>query len=138
MIDNKSIVQKNLPKALLMPGHSGRWWVKTTERWAVAGLFLLGSVGCESYNLQRATFPACGKPSATIGVTTDQLEATLFLTDKQGDIGVIGWAMGDGRNKTGDQVKVAYGKPGTYTVTVILANACDDKFTTSRPITVQN
>ena len=103
------------------------------------GLLLVWlATGCDSYNLQRASFPVCAKPSAAIGVQTDLLEATLFLTDKQGDIGVVGWTLGDGRNKMGDRIKVAYDKPGTYTVTAILANSCDDKFTTSRPITVQN
>ncbi len=125
MIDNKSIVQKNLTKAL-----------SKSVLWLLA--FTPVCFGCDPYNLDRASFPACAKPSATIGVTTDQLEATLFLDAKQGDIGVVGWDIGDGRNKMGERIKVAYSKPGTYTITAIMANSCDDKFTTSRAITVQN
>ncbi len=96
------------------------------------------SVGCEPYNLDRATFPVCAKPSATINYTVDQREVTFSLGNKQGDIGATGWDLGDGRYKTGERVKVAYSQPGTYAVTVVLANACDDKFTASRSITVTN
>lgn len=107
---------------------------------STAGLMLLVwlSWSCKSYNLERATFPVCAKPSASINFTGDQLEAILALDNKQGDIGAIGWDLGDGRHKTGERIKVAYGKPGTYTVTIVLANACDDTFTTARSITITN
>lgn len=96
------------------------------------------TAGCEPYNLDRAAFQTCARPSAAISFTSNKLETFLFLTDKEGDIGVIGWDLGDGRSKTGDPIKVAYTKPGTYTVTVVMANPCDDSFTTSRSITVTN
>ncbi len=95
-------------------------------------------LNCEPYDLPRITFPSCTKPSAAIGTLTDRLEVTLFLDNPQGTITVVGWDLGDGRNKIGERIKVAYAKPGVYTVTALLANPCDDKFTTSRAVTVQN
>lgn len=105
-------------------------------RLLVSGALVWLSLGCESYNLERATFPVCGKPSATIQYTPDRLEVVFWLGDKQGDIGAIGWYLGDGRYKTGERIKIAYTQPGNYTVTLVLANACDDTFTTTLPITV--
>ena len=143
-MDNKSSTQKsrisNLVKSGRLSPRRQAIGQRRAGRQIGTGLLLLAwlTTGCDSYSLQRASFPVCAKPSATIGVQTDRLEATLFLADKQGDVGAVGWDLGDGRNKMGDRIKVAYDKPGTYTVTAILANPCDDKFTTSRPITVQN
>ncbi|MBC8151976.1 MAG: PKD domain-containing protein [Bacteroidetes bacterium] len=66
------------------------------------------------------------------------MEVVLFLENKQGDIGAVGWNQGDGRYKTGERIKIAYNRSGTYTATVILANTCDDSFVTSRIISVTN
>ena len=38
----------------------------------------------------------------------------------------------------GSRVTYTYDKAGTYTVTLTLANSCDDNFTTTRQITVSN
>lgn len=103
-------------------------------------LILLGTVACEPFDLTRKNFPVCAKPSADIGYTAGKLDVTLFLTNPQGDIGVVGWDPGDnkGASRVGTRVAYIYDKPGTYTVTLTLANACDDKFITTRQITVSN
>ncbi|GAB3567731.1 hypothetical protein GCM10027578_19140 [Spirosoma luteolum] len=95
--------------------------------------------GCEPYNLQRAAFPVCARPSAGIGVTSDGLDVTFFLDNPQGDIGAIGWNPGDGTgaSRVGARVIYSYPRPGTYTVTLTLVNGCDDVFTTTRPITLR-
>lgn len=97
-------------------------------------------MACEPYDLSKKNFPACAKPYATIGYTIGQLDVTFFLENPQGDIGVVGWDPGDGqgRGRVGTRVAYTYDKPGTYTITLNIANSCDDKFTTTRQITVSN
>lgn len=104
-------------------------------------LLLLSIVSaCEPFDLTKKNFPICVKPSADIGVTVDRLDVTFFLLNPQGDIGVVGWDPGDGKGKSrvGTRVTYNYDRPGTYTVTLTIANQCDDKFTVSSPITVRN
>ena len=99
---------------------------------------LLGLLGCEPFSLERKTFPVCTSPTAAIGVTSDRLDVTFFLDKPQGDITVAGWDPGDGRgvNRVGPRVTYNYAQAGTYTVTLVLVNGCDDKFTTTRQITL--
>ena len=96
--------------------------------------------GCEPFDLTKKNFPACVKPTADIGFTTDRLDVTLFLKDPQGDIGAVGWDPGDskGKNRVGARVTYNYEKMGTYVVTMVLVNSCDDKFTKTAQITVTN
>ena len=103
-------------------------------------LILLALTACEPFDLTKKNFPACTKPTADIGYTADRLDITLFLTNPQGDIGAVGWDAGDGKNKSrvGARVTYNYDKAGTYTVTMTLVNSCDDKFITTKQITVTN
>jgi PKD repeat protein len=101
---------------------------------------MLAMTACEPFDLTKKTFPVCAKPSADIGYTAGQLDVTFFLENPQGDIGVAGWDPGDGKgkNRVGARVTYNYDKAGTYTVTLVLANSCDDTFTTTRQITIRN
>ena len=101
-------------------------------------LLLLGLLGCEPFNLERKAFPVCVSPTADIGVTSDRLDVTFFLDKPQGDITVAGWDPGDGKgvNRVGTRVTYNYTQAGTYTVTLVLVNGCDDRFTTTRQITL--
>lgn len=103
-------------------------------------LVLLAMVACEPFDLAKKNFPVCAKPSAKIGYTIGQLDVTFFVDKPQGDIVVAGWDPGDGkgRSRVGTRVTYLYDQPGTYTITLVLVNACDDKFTVTRPITVRN
>lgn len=92
---------------------------------------------CEPFTLERREFPVCAKPSAGIGYSAFGLQVEFFLDNPQGDLGVVGWSMGDGRNRTGTRFTYIYDRPGTYTVTILARNACDDTFTVSRTLTVQ-
>ena len=96
--------------------------------------------GCEPLDLTKKNFTACVKPTADIGFATDRLDITLFLKDPQGDIGAVGWDPGDskGKNRVGARVTYNYEKAGTYLVTMVLVNSCDDKFTKTAQITVTN
>lgn len=107
---------------------------------AVFCLMLLTLVACEPFDLAKKNFPACVVPRATIGVIVDRLDVTLFLNNPQGDIGAVGWDPGDGkgRNRVGARVTYNYEKAGKYTVTMVLVNSCDDKFTETQEITVGN
>lgn len=107
---------------------------------SIFGLLLIVLTGCEPFDLERKNFPVCAKPSASIGFTSDQLDVTFFLENPQGDIGAVGWDAGDGKGKSrvGSRVTYNYDKAGTYTVKLVLANTCDDSFTTTRQITVSN
>ena len=101
-------------------------------------LISLCCAACEPFDLDQKNFPICEKPEGTIGFTVAKLEVTFFLENKKGDVGAVGWDLGDGRNRSGNQFTVFYDKPGTYTVTMVLANQCDDKVTVSRQVTVTN
>lgn len=100
----------------------------------------LVAIACEPFDLMKKNFPTCAKPLAKIGYSTGLLDVTFFLDSPQGDIGAIGWDPGDGKgiNRVGTRVTYIYDKPGTYTVTLVLANSCDDTFTTTEKITVHN
>ncbi|RYC68113.1 MULTISPECIES: PKD domain-containing protein [Spirosoma] len=104
------------------------------------GFVLLGLAACEPFDLERKTFPVCAQPSAEIGVVVDQLDVTFFLDKPTGDITVAGWDPGDGRNigRVGNRVTYNYAQPGTYTVTLVLVNSCDDKYVRTAQITVRN
>lgn len=93
---------------------------------------------CEPFDLDQKTFPICEKPEGSIGLSVAKLEVTFFLENQKGDIGAVGWDLGDGRSRSGTQFTVFYDKPGTYNVNMVLANQCDDKFTASRLVTVTN
>lgn len=101
---------------------------------------LLGLSACEPFDLAKKNFIVCAKPSADVGYTSSQLGVTLFLDNPQGDIDVVGWDAGDGSGKSraGDRVTYFYDQPGTYTVTLTIANSCDDRFTKTQQITVTN
>ncbi|GAB4023793.1 PKD domain-containing protein [Spirosoma koreense] len=101
---------------------------------------VLTTVACEPFDLTKKTFPVCAKPSASIGYSAGTLDVTFFLDNPQGDIGAVGWDPGDGKGvgRTGTRVTYTYDKAGTYTITLVIANSCDDKFTTTRQITVRN
>ncbi|GAB4034599.1 PKD domain-containing protein [Spirosoma gilvum] len=103
-------------------------------------LVCLITVACEPFDLAKKNFPVCAKPTASIGYTAGTLDVTLFLENPQGDIGAVGWDPGDnkGKSRVGTRVTYTYDKPGTYTVTLTLANSCDDQFSTTRQITVSN
>lgn len=103
-------------------------------------LLLMALTGCEPFDLERKAFPICAKPSADIGYSADRLDVTLFLENTVGDIGVVGWDPGDGsgRNRVGPRVTYNYQQAGTYTVTVVIVNSCDDTYKTLRRITVTN
>ncbi|RCR69875.1 PKD domain-containing protein [Larkinella punicea] len=101
-------------------------------------LISLCCAACEPFDLDQKNFPICEKPEGTIGFTAAKLEVTFFLENKKGDIGAVGWDLGDGRNRSGNQFTVFYDKPGTYNVTMVLANQCDDKLSVSRLVTVTN
>lgn len=100
----------------------------------------LAIIACEPFDLTKKNFPVCTKPAARIGYTIGQLDVTFFLENPQGDIGAVGWDPGDGKGviRTGTRVTYIYSKAGTYTVTLVMANACDDKVTITREITVHN
>lgn len=110
------------------------------RKWSVYLLVLLALMACEPFDLTKKTFPTCAKPSAGVGYTTGLLDVTFFLENPQGDIGAAGWDPGDGKGKSrvGTRVTYTYEKAGTYTITLTLANACDDTFTATRQITVSN
>ena len=101
---------------------------------------LLALTACEPFDLTKKNFSACIKPTANIGVTVDRLDVTLFLDNPQGDIGAVGWDPGDnkGKNRVGARVTYNYERAGKYTVTMVLVNSCDDKFTKTQEITVSN
>lgn len=101
---------------------------------------LLSLAACEPFDLAQKQFPVCTAPSAGIGYTIGRLDVTFFLDNPQGDIGSVGWDPGDnqGRNRVGTRVTYQYDKPGTYLVTLVIVNLCDDKFTITRSITVRN
>lgn len=103
-------------------------------------LLLLALTACEPFDLTQKNFPTCIKPTAEIGYTADRLDVTLFLKDQQGDITTVGWDPGDGKgkNRVGTRVTYNYEKAGKYTVSMVLVNACDDKFTKTAEITVTN
>lgn len=103
-------------------------------------LLLVALASCEPFDLAKKNFPVCIKPSAGISYTFDRLDVTFFLDNPQGDIDAVGWDPGDGKgkNRVGKRVTYNYDKAGTYTITLVLANACDDKFTTTKSITVSN
>ncbi|MBC3783979.1 PKD domain-containing protein [Spirosoma utsteinense] len=103
-------------------------------------LLLLALTACEPFDLTQKNFPACIEPRADIGVVVDRLDVTLFLDNPQGDIGSVGWDPGDGKgkNRVGARVTYNYDRPGTYTVSMILVNSCDDTFTKTAQITVTN
>lgn len=94
--------------------------------------------GCEPFDLDQKNFPICEKPEGAIGYTVSQMEVTFYLENQKGDIGAIGWDLGDGRNRSGSQFTVVYQKPGTYTVSMVLANQCDDRYTATQLVTVSN
>ncbi|RIV18133.1 PKD domain-containing protein [Fibrisoma montanum] len=102
---------------------------------------VLALTACEPFNLERKTFPTCAQPRVDdIGYTADQLDVTFFLVNPQGDIGAVGWDFGDGKNRgrVGTRVTYSYDRPGTYTVTIVIANRCNDSFTATREITIRN
>ncbi len=103
-------------------------------------LALILLTACEPFDLTRKEFPTCVPPRADIGINTGRLDVTFYLIDPQGDIGVVGWDPGDGkgRSRVGSRVTYIYDQPGTYTVTLTLANQCDDRFTETEQITVNN
>ena len=109
------------------------------RRCAVCCLLLV-LTACEPFDLTKKNFPACVVPSAEIGVTIDRLDVTFFLDKPQGDIGTVGWDPGDGkgRNRVGARVTYNYERAGTYTVTMILVNSCDDRVMVAKQITVSN
>ncbi len=92
---------------------------------------------CEPYDLRRFDFPKCQAPEAGIRFKQDLLEVEFSLTNPRGDIGSVGWDLGDGRTRVGNPVYHRYAKPGTYTVSIVIANSCNDVFRTSRTITIQ-
>lgn len=101
---------------------------------------LLALMACEPFDLTRKNFPVCAKPSADIGIISDRLDVTFYLENPQGDIGVVGWDPGDGKGRTrvGTRVTYNYEKAGTYTVSLVIVNACDDKITRTKQLTVRN
>ena len=101
---------------------------------------LLTMLACEPFDLPKKNFPVCAKPYADIGYTAGLLDVTFFLNNPQGDIGIVGWDPGDGKGvrRVGTRVTYIYDKAGTYTVSLLIANSCDDTFTTTLPITVHN
>ena len=103
-------------------------------------LLLLALTACEPFDLTKKNFTPCIKPTADIGITMDRLDVTLFLKDPQGDIDVVGWDPGDGKgkNRVGNRVTYNYEKAGSYTVTMVIVNSCDDKLTKTTQITVSN
>lgn len=100
---------------------------------------LLVTLACEPFDLPKKNFPVCAKPYAEIGYTTGQLAVTFFLTNPQGDIGAVGWDPGDGKGvrRVGTRVTYTYDKAGTYLVSLVIANTCDDTFTATQQITVR-
>ena len=110
------------------------------RRLSVCFLVLLALLACEPLDLTKKNFPACVKPTADIGLTIDRLDITLFLDNPRGDIGAVGWDPGDGKdkNRVGARVTYNYEKAGKYTITMVLVNSCDDKFTRTKEITVSN
>jgi PKD repeat protein len=97
-------------------------------------------MACEPFDLTRKNFPVCATPSADIGIVADQLDVTFYLDNPQGDIGVVGWDPGDGKGVTrvGTRVTYNYEKAGTYTVSFVIVNACDDRITRTKQLTVRN
>jgi PKD repeat protein len=104
----------------------------------IFSIFLLTCTSCEPFNLEEKKFATCTKPTAKIGATTYRLQVEFFVDDPQGDIGAVGWDLGDGQHKIGNRFTYMYTKPGTYTVNLTLANQCNDSFSVTRTITVTN
>ncbi|GAB4034688.1 hypothetical protein GCM10028774_21910 [Spirosoma jeollabukense] len=113
---------------------------KTMLKSSICLLILFVMMACEPFDLTRKNFPVCAKPAANIGYTAGLLDVTFFLDGPQGDIGAVGWDPGDGKGigRVGTRVTYTYDKAGTYTVTLTIANSCDDKFTITKQITVHN
>lgn len=91
---------------------------------------------CEPFDLNRFEFPKCHSPRAGIAYKQDLLDVEFSLDTPTGDIGSVGWDLGDGRTRVGNPVYHNYAKPGTYTVTIVVSNSCNDVFRTSRTIKV--
>ncbi|CCH54175.1 PKD domain containing protein [Fibrisoma limi BUZ 3] len=108
--------------------------------WVIFLGMVLALTACEPFNLERKTFPTCVQPRADIGYTADLLDVTFFVENAQGDIGAVGWDFGDGKNRgrVGTRVTYSYDRPGDYTVTIVIANRCNDSFTATKKITVRN
>ncbi|WP_234734981.1 PKD domain-containing protein [Tellurirhabdus bombi] len=104
----------------------------------IFSILLLICTSCEPFNLEKKEFATCTKPTAKIGQNAFRLQVEFFVEDPQGDIGAVGWDLGDGQRKIGNRFTYIYTKPGTYTVNLTLANQCNDTFTTTRTITVTN
>lgn len=100
-------------------------------------LILTGLQACEPYNLERNTFKVCEKPSATIAYIAEGLTVEFYLTGEKGEIGSVGWDLGDGQNRVGKRFVYGYQKAGTYTVSILMANSCNDLVKTSTQITVK-
>ena len=101
-------------------------------------LLTTGLQACEPFNLERKEFQVCEKPSAAIAYETDELTVEFFLNEEKGEIGSVGWDLGDGQNRVGKRFVYGYKKPGTYTVAIVIANSCNDVFRTSKQIKVGN
>jgi hypothetical protein len=91
---------------------------------------------CEPYDLRRFEFPKCQPPQAGIAYKQDLLDVEFKLDKPTGDIGSVGWDLGDGRTRVGNPVYHSYVKPGTYTVTIVIANSCNDVFRTTRTVKI--
>jgi hypothetical protein len=91
---------------------------------------------CEPFNLERHSFKTCEKPSAAIAYIADDLTVEFFLAEEKGEIGSVGWDLGDGQNRVGKRFVYGYQKPGTYTVSILIANSCNDVVKVSKQITV--
>lgn len=94
-------------------------------------------IACEPYDLERFDFPKCQPPQAGIDYQQDLLDVQFSLADPSGDVGSVGWDLGDGRTRVGNPVYHNYARPGTYTITMVIANGCDDVYRTSRTISIR-
>lgn len=102
-------------------------------------LLLAGCLqACEPFNLKRQEFRACEKPSANIAYEIDELTVEFYLSEEKGEIGSVGWDLGNGQNRVGKRFVYGYSKPGTYTVAIVVANSCNDVFRTTKQIKVGN
>ncbi|MCY7351465.1 MAG: PKD domain-containing protein [Cytophagaceae bacterium] len=99
-------------------------------------LLLLGTAGCEKWNLEPRRFPKCDVPAAVIATKSDRLTVEFKLVNSTGTIDGVTWTYGDGTTSEVFTTFHTYPKRGTYPVTARLRNICGDEVTLSGTVTV--
>lgn len=99
-------------------------------------LSLIGTAGCEKWNLEPRQFPKCDVPTATIAMKADRLTVEFKLANSTGTVDGVTWSYGDGKTEDSFTSLHTYARRGTYPVTAQLRNICGDKVTLSANVVV--